>query len=194
MWAVHVATPGKPCAPGIWTLTHRRRCRGTRQLPGFTEVWCGQEGEHRRGTRRSSPPQPDQLWRLRPPSQEPIALSPPPNSRQCPSPRAHPRRPAPGKSRRAAALHPPTREKKIPWLPPCSPRRSPHLTPRAAHLGHTGGNARRRGDTGARQRLHGGHNLGEEPAANSSRSGEASSPVALVMRPSGLHPDWLLAQ
>lgn len=201
MWAVHVATPGKPCAPGIW---HPAHTLGGVWGPGSSRVSprCGVDRkvavrEHRRGTRCSKPPHPDQLWRPRPPSLEPFALAlhpipatvrPPGPTRggACSRGKATPSHSSPSahsgekKNPLAAAMFP-------------APKPTPDTAGRApgTHRGKTRDVA---GTLGRDSDFHGGHNLGEEPAANSSRRGEASNPVALVMRPSGLHPDWLLAQ
>lgn len=140
-----MATPGKPCAPGIWPLAHTL---GGVWGPGSSGVSprCGVDSkvavrEHIRGTQGSSLPQPNQLWRPRSPSLEPFALAlhPIPASVCPPGPtrggllsgKSHPEP--------QLSIRPLGEKKKIPWPPPCSPRRSPHLTPRAAHLGHTGG-------------------------------------------------------
>lgn len=163
------------CAPGIWPLAHLRWCLGTQQLLGPPR--CGVDEkvpvhEHRRGTRRPLSHSPLGSGGLR--LSRVAGSNPPPTPASDRPSGGHRRKRALRKSGHAAAPPPPTRG--IPWSPPCSLRPNPHLTPRAAHLGHAGETARRRGDTRERLRLHGGHNLRAEPAANSSRNGEASSP------------------
>lgn len=157
-----------PLGPGTW-----HTLGGVRDpaAPGAAKLWCGREG--------ACP----WVQTGRPSSRSPLGSgglrlcraarpNPPPNSHEGLSPR-----PTRGSVRCARAKRPrrssPSAHSGSPLTAAMFPAPD---TARAAHPGHAGENARRRGDTGQRLPLHGGHNLRAEPAANSSRSGEASRP------------------
>lgn len=137
----HVAAPGEPCASGAWPLAHLRWCLGTQAAPGVRQgvMWTerclsaspdGAPGAPRPAA-RSAPEASACLESLA------LVLRPTPTSErppQGPPEEACVR----GKVAHAAAPPPPTRgyprgRRHVP------PRRNPHLTPRAAHLGHAGG-------------------------------------------------------